>query len=538
MYEIKYEIRNISPLVITHNVGDQNMVSTMDYINGSAVLGIFANKYIKKEGLGKNAHKNPNFYSWFLNSELIFSNAYLLKEGENEIYSFLPPPLSIQTKKKNEKKGYDLIYEDNKAIKRTKNMNEYSCFKDGKIYSASPEKSITLHHDRLSENRVEGRSMKTIFNYESMDSGQIFRGVIKSSKNRLDNFLEGFDKHMKVNIGRSRTVQYGHATIEIISECPKELSVSPDIEEELEEGFILTFTSPAIIYNEYGFSSTSREDIKRYIGKELGIKCENINFTNDNSSSSEKSEFFVKSVEVESFVSVWKLRKPSETAFKSGSCFSLRLDNINDSVTGKFTELQKRGIGERCGEGFGQFRINLQRENTYEIESFSSYYKNKPEKPEEDKPPELTENIFREIIKNRCRNDIETKALGDSEDFGKKKDKIPSNSLLSRLEAMITNSDGRKDFLDKFEKLRDTAGDNLKSCNNTNITLYQYIKDNNPNIKGVLGETLCNIEDLEELYKTFNNNPAEDTSFHDKELYQLYWITFFRMMRKSRKKEN
>ncbi|WP_269849658.1 hypothetical protein [Methanosarcina horonobensis] len=48
MYQLTYEIETLSPVLLTQISGDTNMVSTLDYIPGTVVQGIFANNYIKK----------------------------------------------------------------------------------------------------------------------------------------------------------------------------------------------------------------------------------------------------------------------------------------------------------------------------------------------------------------------------------------------------------------------------------------------------------------------------------------------------------
>ncbi|MGC9046490.1 MAG: hypothetical protein ACP5JA_08755, partial [Thermodesulfovibrio sp.] len=62
MQAIRYSIKSLSPLLFASNTGDPNMVSTLDFIPGTHLRGMFANEYIKKRRLGENAHKDETFY--------------------------------------------------------------------------------------------------------------------------------------------------------------------------------------------------------------------------------------------------------------------------------------------------------------------------------------------------------------------------------------------------------------------------------------------------------------------------------------------
>ena len=72
MKSLKFHITTLSPLLITNNTGDLNMVSTKEYISGTAILGALAGIYIKKNNL-EDAHKNNDFYKWFLDGSLKFT---------------------------------------------------------------------------------------------------------------------------------------------------------------------------------------------------------------------------------------------------------------------------------------------------------------------------------------------------------------------------------------------------------------------------------------------------------------------------------
>lgn len=335
MHQIKYQIKTLSPILLSTNSGDMNTVATNDYIPGHAILGVFASKYIQDENLSNKAHQNTNFYHWFLNSGIIFSNAYPCKKDEYVTRVFFPIPLSIQTEKDNETLAIDLLQKDSE--KQMKMISGYGYIAEATIQRFTPSKSLNLHHarpDRIKGHSTEGR----IFNYESIDPDQLFQGVIIGGEDVLKDFIKSIlrDKKFSIQLGRSRTAQYGQAELEVLSKSPEELN----LEEDLASEFILTLLSPTIIYNKYGFSSTSQDTLKEYLAETLAMTPGQIKIDRS----------FKRPVEIENFISVWRLKRPSEVAFQAGSCFSIRITNGNNSFIPKLKDLQKNGLGERRGE--------------------------------------------------------------------------------------------------------------------------------------------------------------------------------------------
>ncbi|MBI5207063.1 MAG: hypothetical protein HY934_04650 [Candidatus Firestonebacteria bacterium] len=116
----------------------------------------------------------------------------------------------------------------------------------------------------------------------------------------------------------------------------------------------MTLISDAIIYNKQGFSTTKETDLIDELKITLG---DNIKI----------NKAFIKTGETENFVSIWKLRRPSETCFQMGSCFLI--NGLISSDKAKLLELEKNGIGERRGEGFGRIIFNFQKVEKLDIET-------------------------------------------------------------------------------------------------------------------------------------------------------------------------
>lgn len=516
MYHIKFNIKTEAPILISSNSGDANMVSTLDYIPGTVLSGIFAWKYIEKMKLDfTKTHDDDFFYRCFLNPGLCFSNAYIMKESENRTQYFYPTPVSIQHEKNNDKESYDLMVTDFEG--QTKIFGEY-CFIIGEsqLNIVSPDKSLNFHHNRNRENKDERE--KLIYNYESIDEGQEFSGKILGSQKDLENFINIFNNSIRINIGRSKNIQYGKATIEFLSKKPEEFFSDIAVSQEIDQEFIITLLSPAIIYNDNGFSTTSISDLRKLIAESVNIPVENIDI----------SKSFIKSDTIENFVSKWRLKKPSENAFAAGSCFKISITNWDENINKQLIELQKKGIGERRNEGFGRFILNWQKfdEEKYNVSEF----KEKEIAEPKGVPPKIVNNIIKNIIINEYQKLTEHKALNHCYEFCLDKNKIPSNSVLGRLETIIKNLDDPEKFgITIRDNLRKPAVDKLKKCRNENSNLFDYITENN----SLIEQKIINQKpELREISAQIKYDPLEQKN----ELHRLYWITFFRLMRKENRR--
>lgn len=520
-HQLRYRIKTLTPIILPQISGDTNMVSTMDYIPGSVILGIFANKYVKENKLGSDAHKDSNFHSWFLNSNLCFTNAYLSKMDGTAVAEYYPVPFSINYLKTDENQIFDLMFK--KIGKQTKYPGSYCYIENNDISFASVNRSINFHNAR--KNRLKGRSDDgAIFNYESIDQNQEFAGRIIGTEKELKLFLGKFDSEIKVKIGRSKSIQYGQAVLTLLSDEP-EIFVSeiPLFKpEEVNNTFTLTFISSAIIYNRSGFPSTSRMDLESYLADNLKVNLKNIKI----------SKTFTKSEIVETFVSKWLLKKPSETAIKAGSCLLINIEDFDDNTKNSLLELLETGIGERTGEGFGRFAINLQKPREYSQPKTRKQDLVKPEKPDGD-IPDTTRDLMKNVILNSYDNLIEIRALSRCRDFCENKNRIPSNSLLGKLELMIKDSSNSEELVQKMEELPGLTKEKLERCRDKSVNLFNLIKSKE---SGIL-EDLNPEANLKGAGTLINLNLEDDSKLRFK-MYSHYWLTFLASMRKEIKIRN
>lgn len=532
MYRLRFQITTVSPLLITSNVGDTNMVSTADYIPGSSILGVFANKFVQKSNSeGKEPHKNETFRPWFLEGGLVFTNAYIVSSCVNGLQETTkrnyPLPFSVQYEKGNDSPYYDLLFYEN-GLEQTVSEKGYGRLAGKNIYKETVKKSVNFHHQRDPETGTSKEGL--IFNYESIDKDQVFEGNIIGGKSDLKEFyklfFDGSSGNIDVYIGRSKKTQYGRARFEITSQEPEEYT--GEIESDSAdngngnngETTALTMLSDTVIYNENGFSTTKIEQLEDILKKKI------------NNDGLTICKSFIKTGEVESFVSVWRLRRPSEICFLAGSCFLI--DGLSDDDSKKLKEIQKYGIGKRRGEGFGRVVFGWQRQDgELELHNNDEIKKNEPTASIHS----MTKDIIGNIIKTYLKKEIELKALNDVREF--EPESLPTGHLISRIESFLKEGKDKDQFSGFVEGLKGMASSQLEKCRNSNETLYQFLTNNNKIYEDIKIANVLNISDIsltkaDELCKKIGYIVKDDSSL-ERELFIIYFITFFSAMRKIKK---
>lgn len=493
MHSIRYRITSLSPLLFSSNTGDPNMLSTFDYIPATYLRGMFVREYIKRKGLGREAHRDEKFYNYFLKGEIKITNAYIVQKKFHQFHRLLPTPLSIQREKNSEEKLYDLLLVDEEFDKQTKAVTGYGRLEGEVFYKKEVKKSLNFHHSRDRQRGVSKEGQ--IFNYESIDEGQIFEGFIIGKEEALEDFKNYIPEGIYY-IGRSKNNQYGKVKFEILNQKPEEFTSEIKPIEKGGDRVILTLLSDTIIYNEWGYSTTDIRELEKT------LNCKIIGA-------------FIRQSEREGFVSVWKLKTPSEVCFRAGSCFL-----IENPDWDKLMELQKNGIGIRTQEGFGRFALNWQTEKELRLENAKDEeFTDKPDSVSSEKVKIIIKNVIKEHIKNF----IQIEAIKKSDYFSN----FPSKSLLAKLEGSVV--DGTFDNL--LKNLKETAKQKLERCRINDKTLYDYLKED---VTKEVSKAVGKIKHIEKISKDISYEPEKDEEFME-ELRKLYLINFLSSIRKKLK---
>ena len=214
MQQLKFSIKTLSPVVISSMSNSTVMTTAHSEISGSIIRGILASRYVKQLKLGDKAHEDAEFIQLFYGG-LKFLTANLVVKRQR---SFILP-LSLQQAKSGSgsNKVQDLLTAK-EPEKGYKSLQGYGIIEDGKIFTAEVNKNISMHMSRDSEGeRLSGKSTDgKIFNYESIDEGQVFQGLIVGDKANLQKLVDGLkfeNNSMIAYIGRSHFTQYGKCQI-------------------------------------------------------------------------------------------------------------------------------------------------------------------------------------------------------------------------------------------------------------------------------------------------------------------------------------
>ena len=322
-YEIKLEETVISTLL-------SGADGCEGYLPGSMLLGFFVNRWLKTHQSIQNERKNPEFRRLFLEDGIKFGSAY-----PGRVRPFYPTPASIRTDKTGYV-AYDTSVGDNDAVSQMLGgfadlANEYGILAP-KV--AGVRFDIAPHHrrpyDRAIGHAQKGGNAKdgAFYSYESLSAGQTFYGSIVGSQDDLL-IIKGLSRP-KIQLGRSRSSQYGNAAFRWISEdnMPYRVQSVPV------DGKVCAYVrSPLILHGEDG---TIAPDAK-LLADHLGLVVENS---------------FLSETLVAGYNTKWLLPRPHMSAIKAGSVVVMRNDTKDD------VELEaEQFIGLRTGEGFGHISL-------------------------------------------------------------------------------------------------------------------------------------------------------------------------------------
>ncbi|MDP2160032.1 MAG: hypothetical protein Q8K02_06090, partial [Flavobacterium sp.] len=230
------------------------------------------------------------------------------------------------------------------------------------------------------------------------------------------------------------------------------------------------------------------------------------------------------------YVSVWKLKRPSEISFKAGSCFKLTgITNANKTM---LVELQKKGIGERRNEGYGRILFNYQK-NELKTSNNRAEQKMLFSKPSQS-IPDITKEKMKMIVQDILVKQARYNAINDENSFTDKKSLAKSKSLVSRLESFVKGSEDKNKFNEKLELLRKAAKEKLEECRMRGNSFYDWLVNMNDITSSKILENV-NMTKVKEILKDISYKVEADINFNNK-LYKEYFLTFFSALRKSLKK--
>lgn len=347
MKQITMTIRTLSPVVLSAMSNATVMTASHSYFSGSIVRGILASRYIQQQDLGEHAEEDESFLSLFFD-KLRFVPAYPLTADGARAFVL---PFSMQ-KSKDGKELLDLMQQAGRP--GFKSMKGFGVVHGAEIAPVEVRKTINLHMSRSDiknhdgKERLAGRSMAGgIYNYEAVDAGQSFAGVIYGEEEDLQALRDGLGASEWTSYaGRSRFTQYG--------QCSVSVSDIEDIPQEPVEAagntVCLRLETPFIP------SDSAADDASAALSEVV----EALNEQTQGGFSVEigPQKLVAKPEPVENFVGVWGMKRPRVQALAAGSVFCLKKDGSwTDADKATLQDILYEGVGSRTEEGFGQLRI-------------------------------------------------------------------------------------------------------------------------------------------------------------------------------------
>lgn len=338
--QLEYEIYLKSP-VICKSVNGQE-ANTLDYIEGSKILGYIGQR-MKEEG------KTDRFLRLLADKELIFSNAYISRNGVR-----LEEVPAAFFSVKNEKEVYrNKLYGSEGNADEGKQLNQMKhCYvhllSKKELYKYNVELEERYHHSRPGDKSI-GRSINTeeskFYQISSIKAGQTFKGVISGNQENIRELAELIRKYPEMSLGYGRSSEYGACRIKIVNVKEKE---SHHVRTKR---FYVWLKAPAIIYNSKAMYSTNAEDLIEEIAAALDIPKEKLG---------KKTEKYLNIVSVGGYNVTWGHRKPVMEAFDKGSVLVFEPEQEVEIPLGTIY------LGERTKEGFGEAELLEAEDGCYE----------------------------------------------------------------------------------------------------------------------------------------------------------------------------
>lgn len=328
---LDYEISLQESVICKSIAGGESR--TLDYIEGSKVLGIIL------EALNKRYGGQDSVRHFLEDPNLRFTNAYIGCDGKR----FTEVPAYIYSIKNNKEDYVDRRYHtDTPTGIQLSQMKHCYVLQNGDFLLAMDVNVEERYHHRRAEDKSIGRAISTdngsdFYQMSSIMGGQKFYGRIYGSKEQIKTAYACITGDTMVFLGYGRSSEYGKSSIRItntgVSNSTAESSGSAT-------DIVVKLNAPAIIYNEKAICSVDREDLVTEILAALQI----------DRSSLLHYRIYANYTTIGGFNVTWGRRKPTIPAFDKGTVVCLSLSTPAAVPEHLF-------LGERCIEGYGETAV-------------------------------------------------------------------------------------------------------------------------------------------------------------------------------------
>lgn len=523
MKQVKVTIKTLAPVVLSAAGNSSVLTATNDYISGNTIRGIVAAKYV---GNKKDAHLQEEFRNYFFD-KLRFVTAYPMEDYKG--VPAIPLPVSLQ-KHKLDNSVLDLT--DSKPLPNYKSIKGIGVIKGTSIEKIESRKNITLHMSRTDvkkndgEERLAGRSLKGgVYNYESIDAGQYFEGLIVGDDDQLFNLCDKVGKAWECKIGRSKYTQYGNCTISLgeIEDVPK-----AEVKADKNNIVYLRLETPMLSWN--GIVSRA-DDVLGQVAEYMNeVRATNKFHVKKDIAAEWEADIYSSIEAVDNFVGIWKMKRPRVTGVAAGTVFALyKADKWSDDDYKALNEMLYEGVGSRTEEGYGQLRVWIK--NKYIISKKNDIVDNSDVVIKSREVKEVAKKILDEQLYQKVRMIAYQHAVAV--------ENRPAQiaHLMSRLDAMVMNPN-ISSFVNFKMKIDELVEGNADRDINKNLHAMRLNGKALINIlKEISIENMPYMNDLTNYIEESNltniyNVVGTSISITDYNICKEYWHWFFRHCRK------
>jgi len=368
MKNLQFKCTLLSDVIINQKAATEGNQKTLDFIPGSAFLGIVAGAIYKD--------KSPESMLLFHSGKVRFGDAHPLLEGKRAVRM----PASWYYRKGDSNKSTLFVHHgmSEDGLKENGNPVQVKQCRDGfmvKIGNSSvSEVKIQKHFAIKSAYDSSMRRSKDqqMFGYESLEAGSTWcfevtlDHDVEQYEDLINNALVG-----KKRVGRSSTAQYGLVEIEKCSfkvSFKTEKPIQVKVKGKEVPSILLYAESRLIFIDHYGQSTFTPTK------EQLGLKAGTIDWT--------KSQ--IRTFQYASYNNYRKTRDADHCGIEKGSVFCITGATFDDIDKVKL----EKGVGVYLNEGLGKILVNPEFLE-YNMEKKGEAYL----KFEIDKPEAITPNI-------------------------------------------------------------------------------------------------------------------------------------------------
>jgi CRISPR-associated protein Csx10 len=435
MKAVLYDLKLLTPVLVTERQGDQNSAVSSAYLHGSVLRGAIAGLYTKRYG-AFDAETCQQARTLFLNDQTRFLNAYPLG-GEDDTRA-LPAPVSlryskdeIKTLKRDEKPQtvFDLSQKPSASAERSMNESDYekvvAPFVWLKYDAVQPQsqRQVNVHTQR---DAVMGRATEEageVYRYEAIAAGSRFQAMILADDD-VAPLLVDLLRGQTLWVGRARRAAYGK--VQVVGEPRVEAwgdwreNPNPPTQGVKEwELLTITFTSPAILRDEWGQPTLNPQAALEAALSTTLTPLPQYSFVTNQS--------------VDGFNRLWGLYLMQSHTIGAGSVFVYGLAAAITAETAQ--RLEAEGLGERRAEGFGRVAVNWHTQDEYTRKDEDSTPAIELPKTLSDQERKCAEQIAERILCTELEKSLRKKIIQTGE-LENAKD-LTTNHQLSRLRRLI-----------------------------------------------------------------------------------------------------